>query len=494
MKKLILPILCAAMLLSSCASYTTVETSLPLGAASPSLSVTSVGEMTEEVRGAWIATAWNINFPSAPDLPESALRSELDAIVETARSLGLNALYFQVHPSSDAMYRSSLFPVSRYLSTDGGLYFDPLEYLIDICHRDNIAVHAWVNPLRVTVDKASSRDDALAGLDPLIAPELTVYHPDGKLYFDPGLPEVRELIADCVGEIVSGYDVDGVIFDDYFYPSATDGRDFDDDASYTKYGNGAKKDDWRRENVNLMIRGCYERIKSIRADCLFGVAPCGIWRNDDGQNGGSATRGMEGYSQIYCDALAWAKGGYVDYLSPQIYWEFENTAAPFGELCEWWNRQLDGTGVGFVPSLAAYRYDGDWDSPAGEITSQIAFGRKMISYRGAIYYGFASIRENSVGIADEIVKVNSDGYYYTSPVDIPYALEVFSPITGIVTDENTVTLSGRSDPKLPLTVNGVVVSRRVGGCFEAEYSLSDGENVITVKCGDSEKTLHIYKR
>ena len=189
-------------------------------------------------------------------------------------------------------------------------------------------------------------------------PEYTVAYSDGKLYFDVGIPDVRELVALGVREICEGYEVDGIIFDDYFYPYPHLGKDFEDSETVETYGGGFESvADFRRESVNSLIKLCYDTVKEVNDDISFGVSPFGIWQNFDGTNGGSLTNGLSAYSEIYCDALAWANGGYVDYLAPQIYWSFENANAPFDTLAEWWSRALDGTGVKLYINYGVYKYD-----------------------------------------------------------------------------------------------------------------------------------------
>lgn len=232
MKKLITTLI-MIILITSCEKkdYSDISAEMyPLTTAISESAPEMLTETGKEVRGAWIASVYNINFPSKADLPESKLKEELDSIVEKACSLNLNTLFFQVHPCDDALYKSDLFPVSKYISNDGNLYFDPLDYIITKCHENDIALHAWINPLRVTVTKYDSFESAISSLDNTKGagktPELLVYYADGKLYYNAGLPEVRELISDCVAEILSRYDVDGIVFDDYFYPSPISGIEF----------------------------------------------------------------------------------------------------------------------------------------------------------------------------------------------------------------------------------------------------------------------------
>ncbi len=386
----------------------------------------TIAEYKKEVRGIYIATVYNINYPSRKGLSEDKLRLELDDIVNTCVDANLNTVYFQVRPAADALYKSEFFPISEYISgTQGDNLpddFDPLAYLIDTAHKKGISVHAWVNPLRVTVGSASSpmHDvQVLAKKHPARKnPEYTVPYADGRLYFDCGIPEVRELIASGVAEIAENYEVDGIIFDDYFYPYPVYCEDgtlakFDDRTSYAAYGKNLPIDDWRRENVNQMIKSCYDAIKSANEDCEFGVAPFGIWQNDDGNNGGSATYGLESYSAIYCDPTAWIKGGYIDYIAPQLYWRFSTPAAPYDVLVKWWSNQINGTDIDLIISHGVYNYD-TWDAPKNELRAQVEFARAERSYCGSILYGYEALKNNSNGLLDETREVFSDNIIHTS--------------------------------------------------------------------------------
>jgi len=378
---------------------------------------------SEELCGIWIATAMNINFPSEPGLSAKELAAEIDDIITCAKELSANAVFFQVRPSSDAFYPSEIFPTSKYLTGEEGAELpdglDVLRYLITRAHENGIAVHAWVNPLRASIgvtDTSKLSDSHPAKLNP----EYVIPYADGRLYFDPGLPEVRQLIADGVSELAANYKLDGIVFDDYFYPYPTtdeNGKsaDFDDSETYQKYGAGySSLGDFRRDNVNKMIKECYSAIKSVNTECKFGVAPFGIRKNDDGTNGGSKTNGLSSYYDIYCDPLAWVKGGYIDYLAPQIYWEQDNSRAPFNELCDWWDNALRDTEVEYYVSYAAYRYENDWEDPSGEITAQIGHAREKGRYRGGILYGYDQIYRNVSGLKDEIKVLFGEKEIYVS--------------------------------------------------------------------------------
>ncbi len=355
-----------------------------------------------EIRALWIASVANINFPSQRGLSADELKAEIDSILTEALEHSMNTVIIQVRPSSDALYRSELFPSSEYLCNAQGeaLPLDVLDYMTEEAHKLGIAVCAWVNPLRVSTSMNDSKGNAalLSESNPAYKnPEYCVSY-DGALYYNPGLPEVRELIADGVAEIAENYPVDAILFDDYFYPYPAENAIYDDSAAFSKYGGALTLEDWRRENVNAMIKASYDAVKSVNADCYFGISPFGIWCNDDGSNGGSDTKGLSAYSAIYCDAKAWIAGGYIDFISPQLYWSFDTEAAPYGELCDWWDEALEGSGIPLIVSHAAYRTE-EWSSP-DEITNQIEYARAKKSYIGSAFYGYSAIKANTGGVAD----------------------------------------------------------------------------------------------
>jgi len=435
-----------------------------------------------EIRGVWIASTYNIDYPSRTDLSAAELKAELDSIIVTCVENGLNTIFFQVRPTADALYKSDIFPVSSVLNTKGQLLFDPLEYLVTEGHKNNIFVHAWVNPLRITMN---SHDlDALPELSPAKKnPDWVVPYDDGKLYFNAGIPEVWQLVADGVGEIVTKYDVDGVVFDDYFYPYPVYDDlglqvDFDDAREFAKYGAGYDDiGDWRRDNINNMVKLCYETVHRIDPDCVFGISPSGVWQNNDGKNGGSNTTGFEAYKSLYCDALAWIEGGYIDYICPQIYWTFDSKATPYDVVLRWWNSALAGSGVKLYVANASYRYEeGEWADPAGQLTEQITFARQEKSYRGSICYGYDEIKRNIRGASDDLKAAYKNEIIYTDIVSNSAEVVITSPVNGTVTTEKSTYIIGRSDPYYPLTVNGEKVGRTKSGYFSLYVTLKSGEN------------------
>ncbi len=358
----------------------------------------------DEIRGVYIATVLNINYPSRPGLSADTLRSELDAILDTCTKIGFNAVFFQVSPCSDALYRSDILPVSLYLTGKEGDAlpdgFDPLDYLCTAAHARGIAVHAWVNPMRVTV-RPNGREVISPDNPAYIHPEWTVEYAGG-IYYNLSMPEPQTLQASVCAEIARKYPVDGVMFDDYFYPYPEPDIEFDDARAYADYAlPGESLGDFRRRSVNELVRGCYEAVKAEREDCIFGIAPLGVWKNDDGTNGGSKTHGMDSYEWIYCDTLAFAQGGYVDYIAPQLYSQFSDANTPYGVLCDWWDEALSGTKAKLMISHASYKAQ-EWDST--EFTEQVEFARKEQTYIGHIMFGYAAIKANEGELHTQLLR------------------------------------------------------------------------------------------
>lgn len=359
----------------------------------------------DEIKGTWIASVWNLDFPSSPDLGADALKAEIDGIVKTVKDTGLNTVFFQVRPSSDALYESDIFPVSSCLSSDGTLTLDTLAYMTEAAHREGIAVHAWINPLRIAVGGDASDLDAKCPAAK--NPSWCVKYADGKLYYDCGIPEVRETVAEGVREIVENYDVDGIVFDDYFYPyPAYDENEtevaFDDKETFARYGGDFENtEDWRRDNVNTLIKLVYDTVKEADENCLFGVSPFGIWKNGYGDESGSLTAGTQSYYDIFCDTVSWIKGGWVDYIAPQLYWRNDESAAPYCDLCDWWKMITADSGVKLVICHGAYRYE-EWSAPEGTLAEQVAFARDAGNYGGSVFYGYEEIKNNVCGVREEI--------------------------------------------------------------------------------------------
>jgi len=467
-----------------------------------------------ELRGVWIASVGNTNFPSTQGLSADQMKAELDDIVKTCKEANLNAIFFQVRPESDAIYNSSIFPTSKYLTgKQGGPLadgFDPLKYIIQIAHENNIALHAWVNPYRITNGTAGNPQQDLNVLAPSnparLHPDWVVKYADGRMYYNPGLPEVRQLITDGVMEIVKSYDIDGIVFDDYFYPypvnhTAADGSSvqaiFDDTAAYQKYGSEyASIDDFRRASVNELIKNVYTEMKKANPNVRFGVSPFGIWANKSAATpDGSDTSGLEAYSAIYCDATAWVQGGYVDYICPQIYWGFATKAAPFDVLVRWWSTLVDGTGVDLYIGHAAYKLTTDFQDDT-EIPRQVEYARNYISVKGSVFYGYKDIAENSYNIKDNLAKLFAEPKPEAKPASNGGGVIIGRPANGTTYTDSSITgvniMSG-SDPAYPVYYNDEKVTRTKSGYFSVFVPIKDGENDL-IFTENGTQTIHVINK
>jgi len=448
-----------------------------------------------ELRGAWIASVLNINFPSKPGLSANQLKAELDDIVKNCKEANLNAIFFQVRPAGDALYNSEYFPTSKYLtgkqgdSFKGG--FDPLAYIIEIAHKNNIELHAWINPYRIATDTTNL--NSLAANNPARKnPSWTVAY-NGMLFYNPGLPEVRELITAGVVEIVKNYDVDGIHFDDYFYPYPDGkGTAFGDAATYEKYGSGYKNvDDFRRASVNKLVETVYKEIKKANPAVRFGIAPFGIWANkSERAPTGSATKGFESYYSIYSDSKAWIAGGYLDYICPQIYWSFGTAVAPFDVLVRWWSAAVDGTGVDLYIGHAAYKVG---DFGAAEIPRQVEYARNYMGVSGSVFYGYANIAANDYKLKDNLAKIFASPRKTPKPTSNGAEVTFGRPRRGSTVTDSSVNVMGSSDPAYPVYYNGEKVTRTKSGFFSVYVPLKDGKNSIVFAQNNINYTNEVTK-
>ena len=278
--------------------------------------------------------------------------------------------------------------------------FDPLAYWVEGAHKRGLELHAWLNPYRVTRDKNWDRLDASNPAK--LHKGWAVKYTDGNYYYDPGLPEVRQLVVDGALEIVEKYAVDGIHLDDYFYP----GTDFDDAATYEKYGAGFDDlADWRRDNVNKLVAALDEQLHAKKPDIQFGISPSGIWANKSTDPRGSDTRGYESYTSVYADSLAWIEAGTIDYIIPQIYWEIGHKSADFATLTDWWAAQTQNSDVALYIGLAAYKCH-DSKTPTWTTTQPVfealdyMYARPAVD--GAVYFRYGSL-DAVDGLQDELI-------------------------------------------------------------------------------------------
>ena len=353
----------------------------------------------KEFRGMWVATVYNLDYPSRGTTDPQTLKKQADEILQGCVEMGMTAVILQVRPSCDALYPSEIFPWSKYLTGAQGVApeggFDPLEYWVERAHALGLELHAWINPFRVTKGGAQEWN-ALDADNPAARHHEWVVEHQGNYYLDPGLPEVRELVIQGAEELARNYDIDGIHLDDYFYP----GTDFADDASYAKYGQGfASRADWRRDNVNQLIRQLGERLHAIDPSLSYGISPSGVWADKSSMPEGSdTTGGYESYSAAYADSRKWVKEGWIDYICPQIYWYIGHKSMDYATIARWWADTVKGTGVVLYIGMADYQAgntqaDPNWAGTAA-IEAQLALNDTLPQVTGEVHFRYQLIAAN----------------------------------------------------------------------------------------------------
>lgn len=373
------------------------------------------------LRGAWVSSVINLDWPTKQtsliaNSEERIAKSkqELVAIMDRAEDMNMNALYFQVSPEGDALYSSDIVPWSRYLTGTFGKDpgFDPLQFAVEEAHKRNIELHAWLNPYRV----AMSTDDSMRAT---LNVEKSVYkdHPDwiraasNRLIVDPGIPEAKDWVVSRVMEVVQKYDVDGIHFDDYFYLSGVD-----DQSTFEKYNAGEFSNigDWRRNNTYELVKEISEAIESEKPWVKFGISPSGVWANkkDGYPDGSNTSASLTHYDKSYADTKKWISEEIIDYIAPQVYWSFENKAAPYGELGTWWSEVVKGKDVHLYMGQALYKANDDTDpafqgvKAVDEFERQLKFNAMKPEISGSIMFRFRNVYD--AGKQDVVKAIEND--------------------------------------------------------------------------------------
>jgi uncharacterized lipoprotein YddW (UPF0748 family) len=371
-----------------------------------------------EFRAVWVATVANIDWPSKPGLTTEQQQQEVIDMLNMHEKLGMNVIILQVRPTADAFYPSAIEPWTRYLTGTPGQvpepFYDPLQFWIKECHKRGMELHAWLNPYRV----------ALNHQQPLAGNHIAFQHPEwilkygNSLYFDPGLPQTREFAAQVVKDIVSRYDVDAIHFDDYFYPYPLQ-EDFPDTASFAFYNRGffpEDKADWRRENVDIIIKMLNDTIKSVKPWVKFGISPFGVWRNiADDPRGSDSRAGATNYDHLYANIIKWQENGWIDYTLPQLYWQVGHPLADFEKLAHWW--KLHTYDHGMYIGHGVYKSDPasevtEWTQP-GELPKQIRMLREIPGIDGSAFYSSKHFKRDLMGFQDSL---KLDLYHYRALV------------------------------------------------------------------------------
>ncbi|MER6318219.1 family 10 glycosylhydrolase [Streptomyces sp. NPDC001581] len=363
---------------------------------------------TAAFRGMWIASVSNVDWPSESGLSAARQRTELLRLLDTAVKRRLNAVVLQVRPAADAFWPSKLEPWSQWLTGEQGVDpgWDPLGTAVTEAHARGLELHAWFNPFRV----ANHTDlDRLAAAHPARRnPGWTVEY-GGKLYYNPGMPEVRRFVQDAMFDAISRYPVDAVHWDDYFYPYPAEGEYFDDDAAYEEHqGSFTSRADWRRHNIDTLVREMSARLRALRPAVRFGISPFAVWRNSDRDPLGSPTRaGLGTYDDLYADTRKWVREGWIDYIVPQAYWHIGHPTADYADVVPWWARTVAGTGVDLYVGEALYRCDADsttaaWRDP-GELSKHLRFAAGHPEVRGHVYFSAKQVAADPNGAMARVV-------------------------------------------------------------------------------------------
>jgi uncharacterized lipoprotein YddW (UPF0748 family) len=347
-----------------------------------------------EFRATWIATVGNSCWPSKPGLTTAQQQAELIAILDRTAAVKLNAVIFQVRPACDAVYVSSLEPWSEYLTGVQGRapspFYDPLAFAITEAHKRGLELHAWFNPFRAHHFQSVSpiAPNHISRTQPQLVRSYGRY-----LWLDPGDPAVRDYSLRIVMDVLKRYDVDGIHFDDYFYPykemdSTGNEMDFPDGATWKQFGvtSGLSRDDWRRQNVDRFIQQVYRSIKAEKPWVKFGISPFGIWRPKNPP----AISGFDSYAELYADSHKWLREGWCDYFAPQLYWGIAPPQTSFTTLLEWWNSE-NILHRHLWPGINSLKVGAGWE-PA-EIVNEIRATRRFPD-AGQIHWSIMALMKN----------------------------------------------------------------------------------------------------
>jgi uncharacterized lipoprotein YddW (UPF0748 family) len=372
-------------------------------------------QQQKEFRAVWVATVSNTDWPSKKGLPTEEQKNEFIRLLDFHQKNGMNAIIMQIRPAADAFYPSPFEPWSEWLTGEQGKapspWYDPLAFMIEETHKRGMEFHAWCNPYRANFNISTSS---------IATSHITRKRPDwfltygGKKYFDPGNKEAQAFVVNVVRDIVSRYDVDAIHFDDYFYPYRIPNQEFPDGVSYARHGKGMTRDAWRRSNVDSVIYQLFTTIRETKPSVKFGISPFGVWRNNDKDPRGSETRaGQTNYDDLYADILLWLEKGWIDYVAPQLYWEFEHKTAPFATLIDWWSRNTYGKHC--YIGLGVYRAGSNkaWRDTT-QLTRQIERIRQTSNIHGMIFFSSKSFEKNPNGWND-VLRLK----YFREPAIIP---------------------------------------------------------------------------
>lgn len=359
-----------------------------------------------ELRAAWIATVMNIDWPSQKGLSVQQQQEEFVTLLDTLKRRGMNAVIVQVRPVADTFYPSSYEPWSEYLSGVQGEYaqpyYNPLTFMIHEARKRGLEFHAWFNPYRASMNG----ELIYADHHPIRSHPEWFLEYGGRYYYDPGHPDAREFVLQSIMETVRHYDLDAVHFDDYFYPYRIADIAFPDSCSYEAYGQSLfeNRDDWRRHNVDQFVEELSQRIHAEKPYMKFGISPFGVWRNFERDSLGSHTQaGQTNYDDLYADVLKWLREGWIDYVTPQLYWHIGFQVADYAVLVDWWSRHTFGRHLYIGQGI--YRMGGKgWEDP-DELLNQVSLNRTYDTVNGSMYFSAKSFMKTGQEVASLMKRI-----------------------------------------------------------------------------------------
>lgn len=378
--------------------------------------VSPLRQPKREFRAVWIATVANIDWPSSKNLTPDLQRREFIRLLDNLKKNGINCVIVQVRDAADAFYAKSREPWSEWLTGEQGEgpdpAYDPLEFFITEAHKRAMEIHAWINPYRAVFNTRTSS----VNRDHITRKNPGWFFTYGSIkLFNPGIPAVRDYIVNVVMDIVKNYDIDGIHMDDYFYPYPEKGLHLGDDETFGDFPVGfTDQNDWRRNNVNLLIHTLHDSISVAKPWVKFGISPFGTWKDITQDSAGSHTHGMNSFFALYADTRLWVQNGWVDYINPQIYFAPNSHAIPFDTLTRWWNKNSFGRQV--YIGIGAYKIGidkGSWRDP-GLISAEMDMCRKYPNVSGQVFFSAQSLMADRLGFADTL-----RNKYYRYPALVP---------------------------------------------------------------------------
>ncbi|VEU80291.1 glycoside hydrolase family 10 protein [Haploplasma axanthum] len=392
-------------------------------------------EKDKQIRAIWFSTVSNIDLPRMGTDSVDEYKNRIIASFDRIKETNLNTIFFQVRPMNDALYYSEYAPYSRYITGVEGKNpgFDILEFVIKIAHERGIELHAWLNPYRVSNGSGSIAAQLASLHDKNFAkqnPDLVLADSKGQLILNPGEPKVQEYLDNVIKEIVTKYNVDGIHFDDYFYSYSGTPEENDRQTYINNRTNNESLGDWRRRNVNTVVRDVSNIIKEqntlLNKKIKFGISPFGIWRNKSNDPNGSPTNGLQSYDSQYADTKKWIEEGWLDYVTPQLYWSFDTKAAPFADLVDWWYELTEKNNVGLIIGQGLYRLDSSeaafWNYE-NEMIEQLRFLSSYENLLGTSFFTYTTITKTNVkGITTTLDFLKN--YYWKTTADFPWETNI----------------------------------------------------------------------